>query len=113
MLFVATPSTQGKSLMALAKLNPSGAGAKGGSAMTAGTMVLQYSSSAAVLDHLVGGACVTRNSGKRGPLNRWLRSVAVACLSHDRAMSRLRRRRRGARRSCCRLGRWGIQRLIQ
>jgi len=57
MLFVATPSTQGKSLMALAKSNPSGAGAKGGSAMTAGTMVLHYSSSAAVLDHLgVAGA---------------------------------------------------------
>jgi hypothetical protein len=60
-------------LMALAKFNPSGAGAEGGSTMTAGTIVLQYSSSAAVLDHLVGGACATCNSGKRGPLNCWLR----------------------------------------
>jgi hypothetical protein len=41
MLSVVTPSTQGKSLTALAKFNPSGAGAKGGSAITAGTMVLQ------------------------------------------------------------------------
>jgi hypothetical protein len=41
-------------LTAPAKFNPSGAGTKGGSAMTAGTIVLQYSSSAAVFDHLVG-----------------------------------------------------------
>jgi hypothetical protein len=54
MLFVATPSTQGKSLMALAKSNPSGAGAKGGSAVTASTMVLQIRRQQLSWIHLVG-----------------------------------------------------------
>jgi hypothetical protein len=60
------------------------AGAKRGSAMTAGTMVLHYSSSVAVLDHPVGWRVRHSQERQARSADRWLRSMAVACPSHDR-----------------------------